>query len=223
MFKFYIHKEGRASIAWVSVLLILIGLLCVLFGGNLWGVWLLFSACFIFWVAVISFFRIPRREYVEADSLSVVSPADGTIVDISETEEPEYFKGVCTKISVFMSPANVHVNRYPVDGTVVYCKYHPGKFLVAWHEKSSVLNERNTVVVRTPGGTDVLSRQIAGAVARRIVSYAKEGEQVKAVQELGFIKFGSRVDVFFPVGTRVCVDVNQKVKGGITVLAELSE
>lgn len=223
MFRFYIHKEGRASIAWVSVLLILIGMIGVLLGRSLWGVWVLFTMCFIFWAAVISFFRIPRRDYPEADSKSVISPADGTVVDISETEEPEYFKGVCTKISVFMSPANVHVNRYPVDGEVVYCKYHPGKFLVAWHEKSSVLNERNTVVVRTPGGTDVLSRQIAGAVARRIVSYSKVGDRVNAVQELGFIKFGSRVDVFFPVGTRVCVDVDQKVKGGITVLAELSE
>lgn len=223
MFKHHIHKEGRASIAWVSILLILLGLATVLSGKNLWGVWLLFTACFILWVAVISFFRIPQREYSEADSHSVISPADGTIVDISETEEPEYFKDLCTKISIFMSPTNVHVNRYPVSGKVVYCRYHPGKFLVAWHEKSSEMNERNTVVLRTEKGTDVLVRQIAGAIARRIVSYAEVGKEVRAVQELGFIKFGSRVDLFFPVGTRVCVDVEQKVKGGITVLAELTE
>ena len=218
-----IHKEGRGSIAWVSCLLILVGLLSVLSGSSLRGTWLAFTACFLVWAAVLSFFRIPKREYPEADSCSVISPADGTIVDISETEELEYFGTVCTKISVFMSPTNVHVNRYPVSGEVVYCRYHPGRFLVAWHEKSSKWNEHNTVVLRTENGTEVLVRQIAGAIARRIVSYAEEGLQVKAVEELGFIKFGSRVDLFFPVGTRVCVEMNQKVKGGMSLLAQLSE
>lgn len=223
MFRFYIHKEGKSSIVWVSVLLILVGLFTVLLGSSLWGVWLVLTACFIFWVAVLSFFRIPRRDFPDADASSVVSPADGTVVDISEMEETEYFRTSCMKVSIFMSPTNVHVNRYPVSGRVVYCKYHPGKFLVAWHEKSSQLNEHNTVVVRTYGGTDVLIRQIAGAVARRIVSYAKEGTDVKVPDELGFIKFGSRVDLFFPIGTRICVELDEKVKGGMSLIAQLTE
>lgn len=222
MFGYSIHKEGGASIAWVSLLLILVCLLVFLSQSGSWLLWLLLGLCFCLWLLVVSFFRIPQRTYLEAGDSSIMAPADGRVVDITEMEEPEYFKTVCTRISVFMSASNVHVNRYPVSGKVVYSCYHPGKFLVAWHEKSSVTNEHNTVVIRTVGGTDVLVRQIAGAVARRIVSYAEPEAEVKALDELGFIKFGSRVDVFFPVGTRVCVQEGQKVRGGLDVLAEIS-
>ncbi len=222
MSRYSIHREGGPSIAWISLLLILVGLIVLLSGTGLWMLWIAFAVCFVLWVAVVSFFRIPHRTYPDSDEFSILAPADGRVVDITEIEEPEYFKSVCTKISVFMSATNVHVNRYPVSGTVVYDCYHPGKFLVAWHEKSSVTNEHNTVVIRTANGTDVLVRQIAGAVARRIVSYAETGMQVEAIAELGFIKFGSRVDVFFPVGTRVCVTEGQKVRSGIDILAELS-
>ena len=222
MLRYSIHKEGGASIAWVSLLLVLVGLLLLLSRQGGWYLWVLFVASFLLWLLVVSFFRIPRRVYPEVDGASIMSPADGTIVDITEIEESEYFKSVCTKVSVFMSASNVHVNRYPVSGTVVYSCYHPGRFLVAWHEKSSVTNEHNTVVIRTEDGIDVLVRQIAGAVARRIVSYAETGLEVKALDELGFIKFGSRVDVFVPVGTRICVEEGQKVRGGMDVLAEIS-
>ncbi|MDE6630995.1 MAG: phosphatidylserine decarboxylase family protein [Bacteroidales bacterium] len=219
--RYSIHKEGISSIAWMSVCWILIVLLAFFSGG--WVLWSLSVAGFLFWLAVLSFFRIPRRDFPDKDAGVVFAPADGKVVDIAEVEEQEYFGGVCTKVSIFMSPANVHVNRYPVSGKVMYCKYHPGRFLVAWHEKSSHLNEHNTVVVRTDAGVDVLVRQIAGAVARRIVSYAREGSEVDAMSELGFIKFGSRVDLFFPVGTLICVKMNEKVKGGISRLAVLTE
>ena len=222
MVKYSIHREGGPSIAWISLLLILVGMIVLLSGSQLWILWLLLFACFCLWVAVVSFFRIPHRKFPDVDEGSILAPADGRVVDITEIEEPEYFKQVCTKISVFMSATNVHVNRYPVSGKVVYACYHPGKFLVAWHEKSSVTNEHNTVVIRTADGTDVLVRQIAGAAARRIVSYARIDKDVQALDELGFIKFGSRVDIFVPVGTRVCVEEGLKVRGGIDVLAEIS-
>lgn len=219
MMRYSIHKEGRSSIAWMGVLVVLTGLLTFWAGG--WVLWGLLGLAFLFWLAVLSFFRMPRRNFPDEESHVVFSPADGTVVDIAEVEEKEYFDGTRIKMSIFMSPSNVHVNRYPVSGKVVYCKYHPGRFLVAWHEKSSHLNEHNTVVVRTDAGIDILVRQIAGAVARRIVSYAQEGSEVNAMGELGFIKFGSRVDLFFPLGTRICVSLNEKVKGGISRLAVL--
>ena len=203
MLKYSIHREGGPSIAWVSLLLILIALVVLLSGSGRWFLWLLLIGCFCLWVVVVSFFRIPHRTYPDVDGCSILAPADGTVVDISVMEEPEYFKDTCERISIFMSATNVHVNRYPIGGRIVYSCYHPGKFLVAWHEKSSISNEHNTVVIRTETGVDVLVRQIAGAVARRIVSYANVGDEVDAIEELGFIKFGSRVDVFFPLGTRV--------------------
>lgn len=219
--RYSIHKEGISSIVWMGAFWML-GVLLLFFAGG-WILWLFSTAGFLFWLAVLSFFRIPKRDFPDEASDVVFSPADGTVVDIAEVEEPEYFGGVRTKVSIFMSPANVHVNRYPVSGKVVYCRYHPGRFLVAWHEKSSHLNEHNTVVVRTDAGIDILVRQIAGAVARRIVSYAQEGSEVNAMGELGFIKFGSRVDLFFPPGTRICVERHEKVKGGISRLAVLAE
>jgi phosphatidylserine decarboxylase len=151
--------------------------------------------------------------------MHVIAPADGKMVIIEDVEEPEYFKGKRLQLSIFMSPLNVHVNRNPVTGTVKFFKYHPGKYLVAWHPKSSTLNERTTVVVENEAGIPVLYRQIAGAVARRIRWYIKEGDPVVQGQEYGFIKFGSRIDIFLPVGTKVNVNINDKVRGGETVLA----
>lgn len=222
MARYYLHKEGTNSILWVTLLMVLTGALAFMEGENHWGLWLLWAAVIVLWCIVGLFFRMPRRPYTVTEPQVLLAPADGKIVDISQVDEPEYFSAPCTKISVFMSPANVHVNRYPVSGQVVYCRYHAGKYLVAWHEKSSEWNERNTVVLKTPQGREVLVRQIAGAVARRIVSYARPGMEVSAAGELGFIKFGSRVDLYFPAQAVVKVERHQKVKGGISVLAEFA-
>ena len=153
------------------------------------------------------------------DKNKIVCPCDGKVVVIEEVEEPEFFKDKRLQISVFMSPNNVHVNRYSVGGIVKYMRYHPGKYLVAWHPKSSTENERTTVVVEMDNGTQILSRQIAGALARRIVCYSKEGMNVNQSDELGFIKFGSRVDLFLPTNVKVEVEINQIVKGGQTIIA----
>jgi phosphatidylserine decarboxylase len=170
---------------------------------------------------VLQFFRSPKRKLV-ISSRSIVCPADGKVVAIEEVDEPEYFNGEKRlQVSVFMSPLNVHLNRYPISGRIAYSKYHPGEFLVAWHPKSSTENERNTVVVETEFGTSVLIRQIAGFLARRIVWYCHEDDVVKQGEELGFIKFGSRVDLFLPLDAKVKVDLDEKVKGGISVLAEI--
>ena len=169
----------------------------------------------------LQFFRSPKRNWV-ISSRSIVCPADGRVVAIEEVEEPEYFNGEKRiQISVFMSPLNVHLNRYPISGKIAYAKYHPGEFLVAWHPKSSTQNERNTVVIETEFGPTVLIRQIAGFVARRIVWYCNQGDEVKQGDELGFIKFGSRVDLFLPLDAKVKVELEEKVKGGISVLAEI--
>jgi phosphatidylserine decarboxylase len=219
----YIHKEGYTTIAVCFIAsAILLGIIAYLLRkfdySNLiaYGALLLFV---VFNLFIVHFFRMPQRELVYNDT-QLICPADGKIVIIEEVEEPEYFKGKRLQVSVFMSPMNVHVNRYPINGKVKFYKYHPGKYLVAWHPKSSTLNERTTVVLEHANGKDVLVRQIAGAVARRIVCYAKEGESVKQNQELGFIKFGSRVDLFLPLGTKVLVQPEQIVRGGQTVIAE---
>jgi phosphatidylserine decarboxylase len=216
-----LHKEGKATI--------LITLL-VLFALNAGIQFLLpeyvliqnivIGISVVLLVIVLQFFRNPSFTPTIGDNL-VVSPADGKVVVIEEVEEAEYFKGKRLQISVFMSPFNVHVNRNPIGGLVKYFKYHPGLYLVAWHPKSSTENERTTTVIEHKNGTEVLFRQIAGALAKRIVWYVKEGEYVAQTGEMGFIKFGSRVDIFLPVGTKVSVALNQKVKGGRTVLAEL--
>ena len=171
---------------------------------------------------IVQFFRIPNRSLTIGES-QVVAPADGTVVVVEETEEAEYFKNRRRQISIFMSPLNVHVNRNPVTGIVRYFKYYPGKYLVAWHPKSSTENERTTVVIQAGNGVEVLFRQIAGAVARRIRWYVQEGQPVEQGQEMGFIKFGSRVDVFVPLDAAVKVSIGDRIKGGVTVLAELSE
>lgn len=216
-----LHKEGKATI--------LITLL-VLFALNAGIQFLLpeyvlvqnivIGISVVLLVIVLQFFRNPSFTPTIGDNL-VVSPADGKVVVIEEVEEAEYFKGKRLQISVFMSPFNVHVNRNPIGGLVKYFKYHSGLYLVAWHPKSSTENERTTTVIEHKNGTEVLFRQIAGALAKRIVWYVKEGEYVAQTGEMGFIKFGSRVDIFLPVGTKVSVALNQKVKGGRTVLAEL--
>jgi len=169
-------------------------------------------------ILILQFFRNPNRHFRLNES-QVLSPVDGKVVVIEEVFEKEFFNEKRIQISVFMSPVNVHVTRYPVGGQVVFSKYHPGKFLVAWHPKSSEENERTTVVVNNKSFGNVLHRQIAGALAKRIVNYAEEGEEVTQASDSGFIKFGSRVDVFLPLNTKIDVTLNQIVKGGMTVIA----
>lgn len=184
-----------------------------------WVKQLVFGVSLILLLLVIQFFRNPKRNTIVSDS-NVVSPVDGKVVVIEEVFEKEYFNEKRLQVSVFMSPINVHVTRHPVNGKVVFSKYHPGKFLVAWHPKASEENERTTVVVENSVFGKVLYRQIAGALAKRIVNYAKEGENVVQGSDSGFIKFGSRVDVFLPLGTELDVKLNQKVKGGLTIIAK---
>lgn len=191
-----------------------------LFSDNTTAIALLAVASLILFVLVVQFFRIPTRPLTTGEQ-HVVAPADGTIVVIEETDETEYFKSRRRQVSIFMSPLNVHVNRNPVTGVVRYFKYYPGKYLVAWHPKSSTENERTTVVIQLANGAEVLLRQIAGAVARRIIWYVKEGQPVEQGSEFGFIKFGSRVDVFLPLDADVKVAIGDRVKGGVTVLADM--
>lgn len=170
---------------------------------------------------VLQFFRIPKRTCTGAE-LDIMCPADGKVVVIEEVEETEYFKDKRIQVSIFMSPLNVHANYYPISGAVSYTKYHPGLFLVAWHPKSSTDNERSTCVVKHENGQEILFRQIAGAMARRICYYAQKGDQATQGAEFGFIKFGSRVDLFLPLGTKIDVQLNQKVKAKLTKLGSLN-
>lgn len=167
---------------------------------------------------IVSFFRIPRREHTISDT-AIVAPADGKVVAIEEVDADEYFSGRCVQVSIFMSPANVHVNRNPISGEVVYSQYHKGKYLVAWHPKSSTQNERHTVVYRKDG-REILVKQIAGALAKRIVNYLQAGQTVKQGDEMGFIKFGSRVDLLLPLNVKLNVKIGDKPQGGVTVIAE---
>lgn len=175
----------------------------------------------VLYILILRFFRVPLFE-VEINEKNIICPANGKVVVIEEVFEPEFLKENTRQISVFMSPNDVHVNRYSINGKVIYSKYHPGKFLVAWHPKSSTENERTTIVVENERGIKVLTRQIAGAVARRIVCYSKVGDKAIQGNELGFIKFGSRVDLFLPLDAKVKVELNQKVIGGKTVIAEFN-
>jgi phosphatidylserine decarboxylase len=168
---------------------------------------------------ILQFFRNPPRNTI-TNTEHIIAPADGKVVVIEEVEEPEYFKGKRIQVSIFMSPFNVHVNRYPIAGNVTYAKYHPGLYLVAWHPKSSTDNERTTTVVKDAQGREVLFRQIAGALAKRIVQYSKAGDTAVQGGEMGFIKFGSRVDVFLPVGTKINVKLEEVVRGGETPIAQ---
>lgn len=215
------HKEGFTIIIVSFVLITAAALLVEQFIALKWLRLLLQVGLLLFLVLILQFFRNPSRPPL-ARTDAVIAPVDGKVVIIEEVEEPEYFKGKRLQVSIFMSPLNVHVTRYPVSGEVVFSKYHPGKYLVAWHPKSSTLNERTTIVVNNPSFGDVLYRQIAGALARRIVNYAKKGDQAVQGTDAGFIKFGSRVDVFLPPNTPVAVEIGQKVKGGVTLISDKS-
>jgi phosphatidylserine decarboxylase len=190
------------------------------FIGIPWLVKTLQIGLLLVFILILQFFRNPKRN-TQPDDAHVISPVDGKVVVIEEVQEPEYFKDKRLQVSVFMSPINVHVTRYPIGGKVLFSKYHPGKYLVAWHPKSSELNERTTVVVENPKFGKVLYRQIAGALARRIVNYAEKDQNVIQGSDAGFIKFGSRVDLFLPLDTKLDVKLNQKVRGGETVIAKL--
>jgi phosphatidylserine decarboxylase len=208
-----IHKEGYRSIAISFVALVLLGWLL----WKLWFIVFIIPAAVVFWLFIIRFFRMPYRTK-HIDNQAIFAPCDGRIVIIDKVFEPEYLKTECIQISVFMSPNNVHANWYPVSGEVKYMKYHKGKYLVAWHPKSSVLNERTTVVINT-GAKLVLMRQIAGFVARRIVCYAKSNDAAVQNTEMGFIKFGSRVDVYLPHDVKINVEIGEKVVGTQSILA----
>lgn len=216
-----IHKEGRT---------LLFVLLIVLFTLN-WALAyylpkaesiqnIVIGASIIFYLIILQFFRSPVFT-ISKNEKNVLAPADGKVVVIEETMEPEYLKSRRKQVSIFMSPVNVHVNRMPVGGSISYFKYHPGKYLVAWHPKSSTENERTTVVAKMKNGTEVLFRQIAGALARRIKCYVKEGLSLEQGQEFGFIKFGSRVDIFLPLDASIKVAIGDITKGGRTVIAEI--
>jgi phosphatidylserine decarboxylase len=216
-----IHREGYKSIAISTLIFGAINLIYFYFFSfsNAWLGWIIFFATLFLLLFLISFFRIPNRRLTINDNV-IVAPADGKVVVIEETVDPEYFKDKRLQVSIFMSPANVHVNRNPISGTVVYNQYHKGKYLVAWHPKSSTDNERHSVVLRK-GDTEILVKQIAGALAKRIVNYLQVGQKVSQTQEFGFIKFGSRVDLLLPLGTKINVELNQAVKGGVTIIATL--
>jgi phosphatidylserine decarboxylase len=220
--KVSIHREGHTIIIVSGIVLLLINLplAIILHSGVISVIVALISTVVI--LAFASFFRIPARDFYIADN-KIIAPADGKVVVIEQVEENEYFKDKRIQVSIFMSPANVHVNRSPVSGLVTYQKYHPGKYLVAWHPKSSEKNERNTVVIENEGGVEILIRQIAGKLARKIRFYVEEGDKILQSNEFGFIKFGSRVDLFLPIGTTINVDLKQKVKGGITVIGTLED
>lgn len=216
-----IHREGFKSIAIATMLFCVLNVLMFWFFGSslLWMCILFLIITLAFLLFIVSFFRIPNRTLTTHEA-QIICPADGKVVVIEETVDQEYFKDKRLQVSVFMSPANVHVNRNPLSGEVVYNQYHKGKYLVAWNPKSSTENERHSVVIRN-GRLEVLVKQIAGAVAKRIVNYLEVGQQVTQGQEMGFIKFGSRVDLLLPIGTQLNVKLNEVVKGGVTVIATL--
>ncbi len=217
-----IHKEGR-TLLFVS-LIILVGIIWVadyFFHTTEIIRDIIITIGVIFYLLFLQFFRSPSFE-VKRDEKQVLAPADGKVVVIEETEEKEYLKSRRQQVSIFMSPVNVHVNRMPVGGSISYCKYHPGKYLVAWHPKSSTENERTTIVARMKNGNEILFRQIAGALARRIKWYVKEGQPMQQGEEFGFIKFGSRVDIFLPLDAKINVAIGEVTKGGRTIIAELA-
>ena len=218
-----IHKEGYKTIFISAIIFAVINLASFYFLSFYypWLSWFIFVATLVMVLFIISFFRVPNRK-LSIDEKHVVCPADGKVVVIEEAFDEEYFKDKRLQVSIFMSPANVHQNRIPISGEVVYSKYHKGKYLVAWNPKSSTENERHSVVIRNQAA-EILVKQIAGAVAKRIINYLNVGQKVEQSSEFGFIKFGSRVDVLLPLDTKVNVELNQVVQGGITVLATLRE
>ncbi len=216
-----IHKEGTKIL--IVILAVLLAICCLSwFMLGIVGFTITLIIALIFYIIVLRFFRVPER-LKETDDKRVFAPCDGKVVVIEEVDENEFLNTRCIQISIFMSIWNVHINWNPIGGKVVYTKYHPGKFLVAWEPKSSVLNERTSIAIERPDGVKVLFRQIAGYMARRIVCYSKVGDEAKQNHEMGFIKFGSRVDVFIPLNSAVKVELNQKVVGTQTTLAVIPD
>ncbi len=215
-----IHREGYKIIAWTALIFGAVNLLSFYFlSFSLPALsWIIFIISFVFLLFIISFFRIPRRILTVREN-AVVAPADGKVVAIEEVVADEYFSDRRIQVSIFMSPLNVHVNRNPVNGEIAYNQYHKGKYLVAWHPKSSLENERQTVVYRK-GSKEILVKQIAGAVAKRIINYLQTGQKVEQAAEMGFIKFGSRVDLLLPLDAKINVKIGDRSKGGVTVIAE---
>lgn len=217
----YLHREGKKIILVTLAVVLIIYAAMIFFVTN----WTFFHGLFMLillvsWVAITLFFRIPRRIFTE-DEKQLIAPADGTIVTIEEIFEKEYIKENCIMLSIFMSGTDVHVNRYPCDGTVEYAKYHRGNYFIASYPKSSDLNERTSVGLRLDDGQKIMIRQVAGTMARRIVCYAREGEKVKQNQEMGFIKFGSRIDLFIPKTFEINVDLQDRVRNAISPLARI--
>ena len=213
-----IHHEGYRTIGITALIFGIINIASFNFFSATMPVLttIIFMVTLFLFLFIISFFRVPNRK-LTIDDTKIICPADGKVVVIEEVNDVEFFKGKCLQVSIFMSPANVHQNRHPMSGEVIYNQYHKGKYLVAWHPKSSTENERWSVAVKNQYGT-ILYKQIAGALAKRICNYTKVGQQAKQTEEYGFIKFGSRVDVLLPIGTTVNVQLNQVVQGGVTVL-----
>ena len=216
-----IHREGYKILIFGFLSLLAINIIAAISIRDMVLLrWVLGFASLILYVFLLFFFRLPAR-HLEPDPGLVYAPADGKVVVIEETEETEYFRDKRLQFSIFMSPFNMHSNRYPVSGKVKYVEYHPGHNMVAWHPKSSELNERSTIVIETSGGREILVRQVAGAVARRVVTYSRPGQEVKQGDELGFIKFGSRVDIFLPLGTEIEIPILQQVKANKSIIAKI--
>ena len=213
------HKEGFRIITITFLAVVAVVISADQYISSLWMSKGIQIVALVFLILVLQFFRNPKRKALESET-QIIAPADGKIVIIQEVEEPEYFHDKRLQVSIFMSPFNVHVTRYPATGEIKLSKYHPGKYLVAWHPKSSELNERTTIVIDHPNYGSILYRQIAGAVARRIVNYAKAGDKAIQGHDAGFIKFGSRIDLFLPIGTPLRVGLNEHVKGGITIISD---
>ncbi|MFS4482179.1 phosphatidylserine decarboxylase family protein [Hyunsoonleella sp. 2307UL5-6] len=216
------HKEGHKIILFTLIIVVACFLLVDSFISVFWLRTLILITLLVFLILILQFFRNPKR-HTQSNDAHVISPVDGKVVVIEEVFEKEYFNEKRLQVSVFMSPLNVHVTRYPISGKVLFSKYHPGKYLVAWHPKASEENERTTVVVENATYGKVLYRQIAGALAKRIVNYAKKDDAAKQGADSGFIKFGSRVDLFLPLDTTIKVKLNQKVRGGESIIAKVNE
>ena len=212
------HKEGYKIILFTALILVVSIFLLDNYVSNFWIQKFLMITVLVLFILILQFFRNPKRN-TAIDDNCIIAPADGKVVVVEEVAENEYFKDQRRQISIFMSPLNVHVTRYPLSGKVLYSKYHPGKYLVAWHPKSSEENERTTIVVENKTAGKILYRQIAGAVARRIVNYAKVDQNVIQGSDAGFIKFGSRIDIFVPLDMKVEVNLDQKTRGGETIIA----
>jgi phosphatidylserine decarboxylase len=216
------HKEGNATFRWYFIITILLNSTIWYINGTTMLFWTVLAISLLFLIPLLIFFRNPERTVETLDNNLIYSPCDGKVVTIEEVDENEYFKDKRIQVSIFMSPLNVHVNRNPIGGEVKYSEYHPGKYLVAWHPKSSTENERTTVVLSN-GKNEVLFRQIAGALARRIVNYLKVGQKVSQGEDMGFIKFGSRVDVFLPLNAKINVKMGDIANGNETVIAEFRD